>query len=175
MNRWNQYFYDIANTVASNSQCLSRKIGAILVRDKSIIATGYNGPARGIQRCDTRTIKRNGEIVYTNMDDGKCPRYTLGYKSGEGLDICIAAHAEVNCIANAARHGVICKDAIMYMTCEVPCKNCMAIIINAGITDLVVTKIKFYDDMTKDMVNKSHIGLRDFEDNFYLRWKEKGR
>lgn len=171
MERWNEYFYNIANTVASNSQCHSRKIGAVLVKEKSIIATGYNGPARGIVRCDNRKITKDGKVIYIPTNDERCPRYDLGYKSGEGLDICIAAHAEVNCIANAARHGVCTNHTTMYMTCEIPCKNCMAILINAGVENLVVSKIKFYDEQTKMMVDHSHMCVKDFKNNIYQRWK----
>ena len=171
MDRWNRYFYRIASAVAGNSQCLSRQIGAVLVRNKSIISTGYNGPARGIPRCDSRTITRNGSIIYTPHYDGECPRRVLGALSGQMLDICVAAHAEVNCIANAARNGVNTFGSTMYMTCEIPCKDCMAVIINAGVSNLVVADIKFYDDQAKYEVDKSHMSVRDFYGNTYLRWK----
>ena len=106
-------------------------------------------------------------MVYTKMFDKKCPRQISGAKSGEYLEICVAAHAEVNCIANAARHGISTKGCTMYMTCEIPCKNCLAVIINAGIENLVVTKIKFYDEQSRYLVDKSHICVRDYEGNFY--------
>jgi dCMP deaminase len=172
MNRWDKYYWNIANAVASNSQCLSRNIGALLVRDKSIIATGYNGPARGIKRCDLRNIVHDDKLVYTKTGDSICPRRALGYHSGKGLHICIAAHAEVNCIANAARHGVCTLNSTMYMTCEVPCKDCMAVIINAGVTELVVSSLKFYDEQAELMVNSTRMLVRDYKDNIYKHWRK---
>lgn len=171
MDTWNEYFYNIAQTVARNSKCYSRKIGAILVRENAIVSTGYNGPPRRIPQCDTRDIYINNNLIYSKLNDGVCPRRSLGHLSGQFLDICIAAHAEVNCIAQAARNGINTKGATMYMTCEIPCKNCLATLINAGVEDLVVTAIKFYDDASEYIVKYSHISIRDYDNNFYLRGK----
>ncbi len=120
--KWQNYFYNISLSVAANSKCKSRQIGAVLVRDKSIIATGYNGPARGIDAC------------------WECAR-----PNGGPLDICPAAHAEANCIANAARMGVCTMNSIMFVTCEIPCKDCLSILINAGVYLVYTTSDKFYD------------------------------
>jgi dCMP deaminase len=167
MNRWDSYFYEIAIKIASNSQCLSIQRGAVLVKDKSIISTGYNGPARGIPRCDLRPIYQNNKMIYLPDNNGKCPRHIMGYKSGQGLDICIAAHAEQNCIVNAARMGVITKDSIMYMTCEIPCKYCLSLIINAGIKEIVCTSLNVYDEQTTFIYQNSKLVVRDYEENIW--------
>ena len=150
MSNWDNYFYGICQQVANNSKCMSRNIGAILVRDKVIVATGYNGPPRRMTHCSTRS----------GLD--QCPRRFLGYKSGEGLHICPAAHAEANCIANAARVGVDTKDTTIYMTCEIPCNNCLALIINAGISEVVCKSIDPYDELSMEILNQSELILRSF-------------
>jgi len=129
--RWDKYFHAICCAVALKSPCQSRQIGAILVRDKSIVATGYNGPPRGIPHC--------GSI---------CPRKAAGYKSGEGLHLCPAAHAETNCIVNAARLGVSTLNTTLYMNCITPCRECMKLLINAGVAEIVVDELTQYDEMS---------------------------
>ena len=148
---WDQYYLSICKAVSLNSKCLSRQIGAIIVKDKSIISTGYNGPPRGIPRCDTRS----GVV-------GLCPRAVLNYKSGEGLDICIAGHAERNSIVNAARHGIAIKDSIMYMTCSIPCSPCLVEIINSGIREIVVSGLTFYDKMGSYLIKESGLKVRQY-------------
>jgi len=176
---WDKYFYEICLAVAKNSKCHSRQIGTILVRDKSIISTGYNGPAKNIPTCDTRYRNdyyvRNKLIVYYDNSVSKvnlyphnlCPRQALGYKSGEGLDICVAVHAEVNCLLTAAKNGISTKDTIMYLTVCIPCKDCLAKCINAGISEIVVTTLSFYDPISKYIVNNSNIKIRDYDGNYY--------
>lgn len=159
------WFYSIALAVSKQSKCLSRQIGAILVRDDSIIAQGYNGPARGIPHCNTRHIidphLYNTNMVFSGVG---CPRRDLGFNSGEGLHLCIAAHAERNCIANAARNGVCTLNTTMYLTCEVPCKDCLSEIINAGITELVVTSKDGYDSMGEFILSHSDLVVRVYGD-----------
>jgi len=142
---WDEYFLRIAKEVAGRSHCLSRQIGAILVKNRSIISTGYNGPPRGFPHCE-----------------GECPRQAAGFKSGGGLHMCPAVHAEVNAIANAARLGVSTKNTTMYLTCNVPCKDCLAVIINAGITEVVVPDMDdFYDTLSQEMAQ--YIYLREYD------------
>ena len=136
--RWDQYFYSICNVVGSNSKCLSRQIGAVLVKDKVIICTGYNGPPRGIPHCE-------GDI---------CPRRKLGFKSGEGLEKCPAAHAERNAIIQAARLGIKVKDSVLYLNTSIPCKDCLIEIINAGIIEVVCTEDKLYDELSEFLIKK---------------------
>ena len=150
MSKWDKHFLDICLTLAKNSNCLSRKIGAILVRDKSIIATGYNGSPRGFRHCADLEVNKEQEFP-------KCPRRILGIESGKRMELCPATHAEVNCICNAARNGVNIKDSTMYMTCGIPCSKCLAVLLNAGVTNLVVTSLEFYDEMSKLMIHKFHV------------------
>ena len=167
--RWDEYFLNITNVVASNSKCHSRKIGAILVRDKSIISTGYNGPARGVPHCGTERLLLDHKVrsrIYETIEppdnSQDCPRRLLGYGSGDGLDWCIAAHAEQNCIANAAKLGVSTEGSTMYMNTQVACKNCLVNIINAGVIELVITDMKAYDMMGEFIVSHSPLTVRLF-------------
>ena len=167
---WDKYFYDIALAVAKNSKCLSRQIGAVLVRDHSIIATGYNGPARGVPHCETRFHQDQMiKDLYHNIDNPdlntnmRCPRHVMGYKSGQGLEICLAAHAETNCIANASRNGVNTMNSTMYLTCETPCKNCLVLLINAGIKRIFCIDNKLYDDASNFILQHSDIIIDTYE------------
>jgi len=143
--RWDSYFHKICLAVSSKSPCLSRQIGAILVHDNSIISTGYNGPPRGYHHCE-------------NI----CPRKEAGYKSGEGLNECSAVHAEANCIANAARIGASTIGSILYMNCILPCKDCSALLINAGIIEIVVDSTQAYHALGVSMLNETGIKFRLF-------------
>ena len=145
LQRWDTYFHTICSAVASKSPCKSRQIGAILVRDNSIVATGFNGPPRNYPHCE-----------------GECNRRRLGYKSGEGLHLCPAAHAEVNCISNAARLGVSVRGTTLYMNCISPCKDCMIQIVNAGIIEIVVNSLDWYHDMSKAILLNSRVEIRKF-------------
>jgi len=171
--RWDTYFHSICIAVASKSPCLSRKIGAILVRDKSIVATGYNGPPRGVPHCGhDRNMK--DEVLSAELNKGKytyasnhlrtsCPRKLLGYKSGTGLEWCPAQHAESNCISNAARLGVSTLGTTLYMNCVIPCKDCYGKLINAGIVEIVVNDARVYDEHTQYLIDNSTIKIRRFK------------
>ena len=143
---WDNYFKNLAYTVASNSKCLSRHIGAILVQNNAIISTGYNGPPRGIPPCPGPS----------------CPRVMQGFRSAEGLHLCPATHAEANSIAQAAMNGITTKGATMYVTCGVPCKNCLALIINAGIEEVVCTSLEWYDSLSPFIVEHSNLIIREY-------------
>jgi len=170
---WDTYFHSICEAVASKSPCLSRKIGAILVRDKSIISTGYNGPARGIPHCgQDRYTKDNTliELATTLISDNElwrfnfeCPRRVLGYESGTHMEFCHAQHAEENCISNAARNGVGTVGCTLYMNSVIPCKNCFSTLMNAGIVEIVIDDIKLYDKHTTYLIENSHIKIRKFK------------
>jgi len=168
IDNWDEYFFNICRQVARNSKCLSRRIGAILVRDKSIISTGYNGPPSGVPRCDNRWVLDNNfaEKYSEHAKDkdvkGKCPRHLMGFASGEGLNVCVASHAEVNTIINAAKNGICTKDSTMYMSCGIPCSNCLKEIINAGVKDIVVLSLQTYDDNSMYLLNNSDLGIRLF-------------
>jgi len=174
---WDKYFHGICKEVSKNSKCLSRQIGAILVKDKSIVSTGYNGPPRGVMTCterytrDPKLIKtvsdvcnaRDGVGQCTDVDTNICPRYTLGFKSGEGLDWCVAGHAERNTLINAARNGIATKGTSMYMDCGIPCTPCLVEIINAGVNEITVTKHEFYDISAEYLLKNSNLICRVYE------------
>ncbi len=161
VNSWDEYFLNVATQVASNSKCFSRKIGAIIVRDKTIIGTGYNSPPRGVPSCDNRWghdislgLKPSQNVI------NKCPRKILGYGSGEGVELCPASHAEESAIINSARIGICTKDAVMYLSCGIPCAKCATKIINAGICEVVVTSMSLYDKLSDYLFKHSDVNIR---------------
>lgn len=118
---WDEYFLGIALKVAERSVCLRKQVGAVLVRDKHILTTGYNGPPAGMKHCEER---------------GGCLRDQRNIPSGTRLNEDYALHAEANAILQAALHGVSTKDATLYCTHN-PCSLCAKLMINAGITRVV--------------------------------------
>lgn len=114
------YFTNIALAVAERSNCCKRKVGAILVKDRRIISTGYNGTPRGTQNCD----------------EGGCARCAAGDTTGVDLDLCVCSHGEENAIVQAAYHGVSVKGSYIYTTLF-PCPLCAKMIINAGVEKVV--------------------------------------
>lgn len=112
---WDRYFLLMAEVAASRSTCLRRKVGAVLVRDKQILSTGYNGAPRGVSHCA----------------DVGCLREKLCIPSGERHEICRGSHAEINAIAQAASAGTATAGSAVYCTHE-PCVYCAKALINAG-------------------------------------------
>ena len=170
---WDKYYLDIAEQVALRSTCLSRKIGAVLVKDKIIVCEGYNGAARNIPHCGPERLK-NDHVLAHRMNDAfnpvfgdnsMCPRRRLGFATSQGLHLCPAVHAEANCIANAARIGICTFGTSIYLTCGTPCKDCLSLIINAGIQEVIVTSLDFYDDLSKFILkmSKGVIEVRTYE------------
>lgn len=117
---WDDYFMGIAKVVALRSNCMKRKVAAVIVKDKRIIATGYNGTPRGVKNCS----------------EGGCPRCNSVEPSGKGLEECLCSHAEENAIVQSAYHGVSIKDSGIYTTFS-PCLMCTKMIINGGIKEVV--------------------------------------
>ncbi len=117
---WDEYFMRIARVVASRSNCMKRKVAALIVKDGRIISTGYNGTPRGTVNCS----------------QGGCPRCNAFRPSGEGLTECYCSHAEENSIVQAAYHGISIKDSTLYTTFS-PCLICTKMIINSGIGEVV--------------------------------------
>jgi dCMP deaminase len=117
---WDEYFMSIARVVASRSNCIKRKVAAIIVKDRRIISTGYNGTPRGARNCN----------------EGGCPRCNRMAESGTALDECLCSHGEENAITQAAYHGTSLKGATLYTTCA-PCLLCTKMIINSGIVEVV--------------------------------------
>jgi dCMP deaminase len=120
---WNTYFLKLAKDVSERSNCCRRKVGAVIVKDNHIIATGYNGTPAGT----------------TNCFDGGCPRCNHTHTTGEKLDECLCVHAEQNAICQAAKHGNAVDGGHIYITCS-PCLTCLKLIINAGIKRVVFSE-----------------------------------
>lgn len=136
---WDVHFMKEARLWSEMSKCLSRKVGAVLVKNNRIIATGYNGPPSNIPHCDYRIVDmatRSAPYVNYFVDD-KCPRRRLGYESGEGMEHCVAVHSEINPIIQAAKGGVSTVGATLYCYCGTPCINCTKEIVQAGISRVV--------------------------------------
>jgi len=158
-----KYWLAIASQVAQKSKCLSRKIGALIITpDNTIVGTGYNGPPRGVVHCDSPerlewiienvTKTHFGNVRAFLEDSGwgtACPRHLLGYKSGDGLYLCIAGHAERNAIVNSAREGIRTKGCFLVLNTVLPCKDCMIEIINAGITKIICYAGPDYDPASR--------------------------
>jgi dCMP deaminase len=168
---WDKYFLEIASVVALNSKCLSRQVGGILVSGKSVLVSGYNGPPAGVPHCgerysidDSLMIELDRRGIKKESVENICPRYTMGYKSGEGLEWCIAGHAERNVLITAAKHGISTNGLSMYLTCSIPCSPCLVEIINAGIKEVVVTKLEYYDIMSYYLVTNSKLTVRKYRD-----------
>jgi dCMP deaminase len=117
---WDEYFISIAQVVASRSNCIKRKVAAIIVKDRRIISTGYNGTPRGTRNCN----------------EGGCPRCNSLASSGTALEECLCSHGEENAITQAAYHGTPLKGSTLYSTFS-PCLLCTKMIINAGIIEVV--------------------------------------
>ena len=182
---WDQWYHEICNVVAKKSQCHSRQIGAILVKDKTVVSQGYNGPPRGVRTCDERWLVdkkmreaagfETGYSNYINQTQierkyeedlkGICPRYVpeMGFKSGEGLEWCVAGHAERNALINAARAGIATKGTKLYMSCGVPCSPCLVEIINGGVEEIIITKMEFYDQSSEYLLKESGISIRVYD------------
>lgn len=117
---WDQYFMQMAQVVAERSTCFRRQVGAVIVKDKQILSTGYNGSPTGLKHC--------AEVG--------CLRQKLQIPSGERTEICRAVHAEQNAMIQAAKHGVAIAGADIYTTFQ-PCVLCTKLIINAGIRRVI--------------------------------------
>ncbi|MCF7790432.1 MAG: dCMP deaminase family protein [Victivallales bacterium] len=140
---WDEYFMNMAKVAASRSNCVRRHVGAVIVKDRQVISTGYNGTPRGI----------------TNCNEGGCPRCASSAKTGENLGECLCSHAEENSIVQAAYHGVAVKDATLYTT-YCPCLLCAKMIINSGITEVVYFGSYKFDDLTKKLFSQAEIKFR---------------
>jgi dCMP deaminase len=134
---WDEYFIELAYFVARRSTCTRRQVGAVIVKDKHILATGYNGAPKGIAHC---------------LDTG-CLRDKLGIPSGTRHEICMASHAEQNAIIQAAYHGIAIKDAVIYCTTH-PCSICSKMIINAGIKKIYYVE-GYPDELGKKLLDEA--------------------
>ena len=148
---WDEYFLAIARQVATRSTCLRRRVGAVLVRDKRILATGYNGAPRGLPHCDATG----------------CPRRRLGIPSGQRHEICRALHAEMNALLQAAAHGVGVADSWLYCTTQ-PCILCAKMLINAGVVRIVHAE-GYPDEFARAMLEEAGVSITHAADSEPLK------
>lgn len=142
---WDEYFMAITDQVAERATCKRRHIGAILVKDKRILATGYNGTPAGLAHCD----------------EVGCLREQRGIPSGTQHELCRGIHAEQNAVIQAARHGIAIDGATVYCTHQ-PCVLCAKILINAGVTDIVYRE-PYPDELATEMLAEAGITARRFQ------------
>lgn len=140
---WDQYFMNIAIVAASRSNCMKRKVASVIVKDKRIISTGYNGTPRGIKNCN----------------EGGCPRCNDLADSGKDLEDCYCSHGEENAIVQAAYHGVSLKDAALYTTLS-PCLLCTKMIINSGIKEVVYNEDYPMSRVPFELLKKAGVNAR---------------
>jgi len=143
---WENYFMGITALVAKRSTCLRRSVGAIIVKDKRILTTGYNGAPSGIRHC---------------LEVG-CLREQLNVASGERHELCRGIHAEQNAIIQAAFHGVSIKDSTLFCT-NLPCSICAKMIINAGIKKIYYQS-GYADAISEDMLQEASVELIKVDD-----------
>ena len=140
---WDTYFMDIAHVVKRRSNCIRRDVAAVIVRNRRIISTGYNGTPSGIKNCF----------------EGGCPRCASGAPSGEKLGECICAHAEENAIVQAAYYGVALNGATMYCT-ESPCLLCAKMIVSAGIREVLFESPYRFNEQVAKLFKTAGIRFR---------------
>ena len=143
---WDKYFIEIAKLVQTRSNCVSRKVGAVITVDNQIVATGYNGAPKHLHHC---------------IDAGGCLRKLNNIESGTRQEICRAVHAEQNAIISAAVKGVSIKGGTLYLN-TYPCSICTRMLINAEIKRIVYDS-DYNDPLSKEMLDESGIEVVRFE------------
>lgn len=148
MDKWDKRFMDLTHTIAKWSSCFreNRSIGAIIVKNKRILTTGYNGAPAGLKSC---------------KEKGECLRDKLNIPSGKQHELCYAIHAEQNAIIQAAKLGVSIEDATLYCTHQ-PCVICSKMIVNAGISR-VVYQNPYPDDFSQEIFSEAGVELIQFD------------
>ncbi len=141
---WNEYFMNMAQLVSTRTTCIRRGVGAVIVKEKRVLATGYNGVPKGIEHCLVRG----------------CLREKLGIPSGQRQEICRGLHAEQNAIIQAARFGISIKDSVIYCTHQ-PCVTCAKMIINAGIVEVIFGG-EYPDKLAIEMLKEAKIKLTKY-------------
>lgn len=147
---WTTLFMKVAQEISNMVKCSSRKVGAVIVKDRQILSCGFNGSPAGSSLCQS--------AVY-------CPRKRLGYKSGEAVHLCPAQHAERNAISGAAKHGVATKGATIYCWCTLPCQQCAGGIIAAGISKVVCLEGVAYDTMAELLFQQAGVEIEYVKEN----------
>lgn len=141
---WDEYFMEITRLVARRSTCLRRQVGAVLVKDRNILATGYNGAPSGVAHC---------------LEVG-CMRERLSIPSGERHELCRGLHAEQNAVIQAAKHGTNINGALLYCT-TMPCIICSKMLINAGIRRIIYEE-GYTDHLAEEMIGEANIEVVKF-------------
>ncbi|MEI7589834.1 MAG: cytidine/deoxycytidylate deaminase family protein [Deltaproteobacteria bacterium] len=142
---WDEYFMDIVALVSRRSTCLRREVGALLIKDKRVLSTGYNGAPSGIKHC---------------FEVG-CVREQLKIPSGERHELCRGLHAEQNAIIQAAFHGVSVNGSILYCT-NLPCIICAKMIVNSGIKKIVIGD-DYSDDFSETILAEAGVEIVRFD------------
>jgi dCMP deaminase len=142
---WDSYFMKIAEDVSTRSTCLRRQVGAVIVKDKRILTTGYNGAPSGISHCTEQN----------------CLRILFNVPSGERHELCRGLHAEQNAVIQAAYYGVSVKGASIYVTHQ-PCSICTKMLINSGIESFIY-RTPYKDDLALEMISEAGIRCRVLE------------
>ncbi len=142
---WEDYFMEIAVLVAKRSTCLRRSVGAVVVKDRRLLSTGYNGAPTHVRHCQ----------------ETGCLREQLKVPSGERHELCRGIHAEQNAIIQAAFHGVSIRDASLFCT-NLPCSICAKMIINAGINTIYYLS-GYADSMSEEMLNEAGVNVFKLE------------
>ena len=148
MDKWDIRFIELAEYIGSWSSCYqeNRQVGAVIVKDKRVLATGYNGAPSGVESC---------------KDKKECLRKKLNIPSGTRHEICYAVHAEQNAICQAAKMGLSVEGATIYVTHQ-PCTICTKMIINAGIKK-VIYKHGYPDDFSLELLKEAGVEIIKFE------------
>ena len=141
---WDEYFMNLAHLAATRSTCVRRQVGAVIVKDRMVLSTGYNDTPRGMPNCG----------------DGGCERCRSGAAPGAALDTCLCLHAEQNAIIQAAYHGVRIPGAVIYCTHQ-PCLTCAKMIINAGL-GRIVYGAPYPDSVAERLLRDAGIDLARF-------------
>ena len=141
---WDTYFMKICDVIKTRSSCITRQIGAVIIKENRIISTGYNGTPTGIKNCN----------------EGGCERCSSNPISGENIEKCTCSHAEENAITQAARNGIAIKDSFLY-TSMMPCTLCSKMIINAGIKKIIY-RDDYKDNVGHEMLKQCNIEIKKF-------------
>lgn len=145
---WDEYFMQIARIASLRSNCMKRKVAAVIVKDRRIISTGYNGTPRGVKNCN----------------EGGCPRCNSFADSGTALGECFCSHAEENAIVQAAYHGISVSKATLYTTYS-PCLICTKMIVNAGILEVVYNLDYPLGEVARDLMAEAGVTMRQIDMN----------
>jgi len=138
------YFMEMADLVAKRSTCVRRRVGAVIVKDKRVLTTGYNGSPRGTKHCE----------------ELGCIREKMNIPSGTRHELCRGVHAEQNAVIQAAYFGISIKDSTVYTT-TFPCSMCAKILINAGVQEIVYSE-SYVDDLSKKLFDETNVVIRKF-------------